>query len=201
MRARTFFIVLSFVALMAGITQVKSASADYQQQVVASDGLHLRSGPSTDDDVILTIPDGGIVDVLNDNAGWYEVEYDGEDGYVDATWLSDPGVGSDGTCIFVWGEWACASQHLVEMIYAAADYYGADGDQMLNVAACESEFNPDNVGPFGELGVFQFLPGTFVDTEGVDVAYADTQTQVYFAAKLFAQGKSWYWTCNSLMGY
>lgn len=45
--------------------------------VVALAGLHLRSGPSTSDAILESMPYGATVDVLDESSGWYQVTHDG----------------------------------------------------------------------------------------------------------------------------
>lgn len=53
--------------------------------------LNLRSGPSTDYSVLLTIPRGGIVDYYSKTSdGWAKVKYNGKMGYVNAKYLTMP---------------------------------------------------------------------------------------------------------------
>ena len=52
-------------------------------KVTATDGLHLRTGPSTDHAVILTIPHGAMVHSSDYSNGWYKVSYSGHTGWCD----------------------------------------------------------------------------------------------------------------------
>lgn len=55
-------------------------------------GVHMRSGPSTDDDVITTIPFGRQVDVNTgfvDNPNWSAIDYNGRSGYMMNRYLTD----------------------------------------------------------------------------------------------------------------
>ncbi|GGF31064.1 hypothetical protein GCM10010954_32790 [Halobacillus andaensis] len=58
-------------------------------EVVVQSGanLNLRSGPSTDDSILTPIPNGSKIDVIGTNGSWYEVQYDGETGWVSGEFL------------------------------------------------------------------------------------------------------------------
>ena len=54
-----------------------------------TDGVNLRSGPSTDSDVVRRISVGSAVEVLeHDPANWSLIRFDGEDGYVRSDYLA-----------------------------------------------------------------------------------------------------------------
>ncbi len=72
------------------------ASAGGQAQVIASGGLHLRSGPSTGSSIILTMPNGSIVDVVGASGAWDSVRYNGTTGWAYATYLSAVSKGGGG---------------------------------------------------------------------------------------------------------
>src|SRR5207248_2447686 len=56
-----------------------------------------------------------------------------------------------------------AGGSMESIIRAAAAAWGADPDQMLRVAYCESHYNPNAVNASsGASGLFQFLPSTWV---------------------------------------
>jgi cell wall-associated NlpC family hydrolase len=65
-------------------------------KVTATDGLHLRTGPSTADGVILTMPHGATVNVVGGSGGWYKVTYSGHTGWCDGIYLT-PEVGGGGS--------------------------------------------------------------------------------------------------------
>lgn len=60
---------------------VKMAKA---AKVSADGGLNIRSEPSTDADILGVAEDGSLLPLLKEKAddGWYEVEYEGETGYI-----------------------------------------------------------------------------------------------------------------------
>ena len=49
--------------------------------------LNLRTGTSTSNSIILTIPRGGQVTVLSSSNGWSQVTYNGRTGYVSSSYL------------------------------------------------------------------------------------------------------------------
>jgi len=86
-------------------------------------------------------------------------------------------------------------QQIISIIRTAASTYGANGDQMVRVARCESGLNPRAYDPYsGASGLFQFMPGTFYGHGGHDIWDPTDQSNV--AAKMFAQGQSSAWTCQ-----
>lgn len=84
---------------------------------------------------------------------------------------------------------------IIAIIRTAAATYGANGDQMVRVARCESGLNERAYDPYsGASGLFQFMPGTFYGHGGHDIWDPTDQSNV--AAKMFAQGQSSAWTCQ-----
>ncbi len=67
--------------------------------VTATNGLNLRSGPSTSDSILDVLPHGADVKVLAASDGWFQVSYNGETGWCSGTYLSadSGGAGSGGT--------------------------------------------------------------------------------------------------------
>ena len=88
-----------------------------------------------------------------------------------------------------------SQQQVIAIIRAAAARYGANGDQMVRVARCESSLNPRAYDPgSGASGLFQFMPGTFYGHGGHDIWDAADQSNV--AAKMFADGQAGQWGCK-----
>jgi soluble lytic murein transglycosylase-like protein len=54
-----------------------------------------------------------------------------------------------------------ASHDVQALIVNAAHRYGLNPQQMLRVAWCESRWNPSARSASGDMGVFQFMPGTW----------------------------------------
>ena len=88
-----------------------------------------------------------------------------------------------------------SQQQVISIIRTAASRFGANGDQMVRVARCESGLNPRAYDPYsGSSGLFQFMPGTFYGNGGRDIWDPTDQSNV--AAKMFAQAQSGAWTCK-----
>ena len=86
------------------------------------------------------------------------------------------------------------------IIRAAAGAEGADPDQLLRVAWCESRYNPSAVNPSGAAGLFQFMPGTWA-ANSVRAGYAgasvfDPVASANVAAWMFARGAAGQWACR-----
>ena len=104
-----------------------------------------------------------------------------------------------------------SKDEIIELIRWRAQVHGAPVQLMLNVAQCESRFNPNAVGKLGERGLFQWLPGRLnawdytsayrVSSIDIITAYqrADPNSVYYdidAAAELFARGIvviRWHW--------
>jgi chaperonin cofactor prefoldin len=84
---------------------------------------------------------------------------------------------------------------IIVIISDAAARYGANGDQMVRVARCESGLNPRAYSASsGASGLFQFMPGTFYGHGGKNIW--DPYDQSNVAAQMFAQGQASAWTCR-----
>jgi hypothetical protein len=83
---------------------------------------------------------------------------------------------------------------IISIITSAALAHGISAEWMIRVARCESGLNIYAHNPSGATGLFQFMPGTFVGNGGVDI-YDPTQ-QANVAAKMFANGQSYQWSCK-----
>lgn len=90
-----------------------------------------------------------------------------------------------------------------EIIRSAASIHGANPDQLLRVARCESSLNPSAIGDHGAaVGLFQFHPATFM----ANVRYGgfpydlgdrfDPAASANVAAWMFARGQSSQWSCR-----
>lgn len=83
------------------------------------------------------------------------------------------------------------------IIREAAATHGVSGDRLIQVAHCESRFNPHAVGRAGEQGLFQLLPAGLGRTFRT-MGYGDpfnAREASDFAAWAFAHGLSRHWTC------
>ncbi len=90
---------------------------------------------------------------------------------------------------------------IVAIIRAAAAAWGADPDQLLRVAYCESRYNPNAYNPSsGASGLFQFLPRTWA-ANSVRAGYGGASVfepvaNANTAAYMFASGQARQWSCK-----
>lgn len=64
--------------------------------VTASDGLNLRTGPSTSNAIILVMPHGTVVQVTATSNGWYKVDDNGHVGWCSGLYLNPVSSGGGG---------------------------------------------------------------------------------------------------------
>ncbi|MEK6208385.1 MAG: G5 domain-containing protein [Chloroflexota bacterium] len=86
------------------------------------------------------------------------------------------------------------------IIREAAAAHGADPEQLVRVAYCESRFNPGAYNASGAAGLFQFMPGTWA-ANSVRSGYAgasvyDPVASANVAAWMFARGQAYQWVCR-----
>jgi uncharacterized protein YabE (DUF348 family) len=86
------------------------------------------------------------------------------------------------------------------IIREAAAAQGADADQLVRVAYCESRFNPGAYNASGASGLFQFMPGTWA-ANSVRAGFAgasvfDPVASANVAAWMFARGQAFQWVCR-----
>ncbi|MEA2645535.1 MAG: trimeric autotransporter adhesin, partial [Chloroflexota bacterium] len=87
------------------------------------------------------------------------------------------------------------SGSIPDIIRAAAAKWGANPDQLLRVANCESHFNPRAYNSSsGASGLFQFKPSTYAAHGGTNIW--DPVEQSDIAAKMFSQGLARQWGCK-----
>lgn len=172
--------------------------------------LNLRTGPSLDHEVTSVLPDGAAVELRGEpQNGFYPVSHDGVTGWASADFLqigsdepvapeepadppaeepSDPPVdGSDGY----------TEDEIIQIIYAAADMYGQPREDMLRVARCESNLDPNAVNPTSNAsGLFQFLPSTWETTPYADQDIFDPVANAEAAAWMWDNGRRNEWVCQ-----
>jgi len=96
---------------------------------------------------------------------------------------------------------APAPGDIESVIRAAAATWGADANQLLRVAWCESRYNPYAVNArSGAAGLFQFMPSTWA-ANSVRAGYAgasvfDPVANANTAAFMFRNGQAWQWSCK-----
>ena len=96
---------------------------------------------------------------------------------------------------------APAPGDIESIIRTAAAAWGADPNQLLRVAWCESRYNPYAVNSrSGAAGLFQFMPATWA-ANSVRAGYAgasvfDPVANANTAAFMFRNGQAWQWSCK-----
>jgi uncharacterized protein YabE (DUF348 family) len=92
------------------------------------------------------------------------------------------------------------SSEIEAIIRDAAAAQGADADQLLRVAYCESRYNPGAYNASGASGLFQFLPSTWA-VNSIRAGFAgasvfDPAAAANVAAWMFARGQAGQWVCK-----
>jgi uncharacterized protein YabE (DUF348 family) len=92
------------------------------------------------------------------------------------------------------------SSEIETIIRDAAAAHGADAEQLLRVAYCESRFNPGAYNASGASGLFQFMPRTWA-ANSVRAGYAgasafDPVASANVAAWMFVRGQAYQWVCR-----
>lgn len=86
---------------------------------------------------------------------------------------------------------------IIQIIYAAADMYGQPREDMLRVARCESNLDPNAVNPSSNAsGLFQFLPSTWETTPYADQDIFDPVANAEAAAWMWSEGRRGEWVCQ-----
>jgi uncharacterized protein YabE (DUF348 family) len=93
-----------------------------------------------------------------------------------------------------------ASSEIEAIIRDAAAAQGADAEQLLRVAYCESRFNPGAYNASGASGLFQFMPATWA-ANSVRAGFSgasvwDPVASANVAAYMFRMGQSGQWVCR-----
>ena len=94
-----------------------------------------------------------------------------------------------------------APAEIERIIREAAARWGADPEQLLRVAWCESRFNPLAYNPSAQdTGLFQFIPGTWAANSPragyAGVSAFDAVANANTAAMMFSRSQAWQWTCK-----
>jgi uncharacterized protein YabE (DUF348 family) len=92
------------------------------------------------------------------------------------------------------------SSEIEQIIRDAAAAQGADAEQLLRVAYCESRYNPGAYNASGASGLFQFLPSTWA-ANSVRAGFAgasvwDPVASANVAAYMFRLGQAGQWVCK-----
>ena len=56
--------------------------------IITADEVNMRSGPSTESEVLIVLYNGAIVNVHGSYGNWYEIDYNGLNGYVYRDYIS-----------------------------------------------------------------------------------------------------------------
>lgn len=88
----------------------------------------------------------------------------------------------------------CAPDWISEAITHEAKRYGVERNLMMRIAACESDFKPTTIGAAGEIGIFQWMPGTWDSSNTVGDIH-DSWNQSTNAARFISLGHGHLWTC------
>ena len=88
-------IATRLAALTAAILML-SVEYSAAAPALATSNVNLRNGPGTTYTVVMTIPGGSNLDVNSCNAGWCQVTYQGQNGYVIATSIDQGGSAPPG---------------------------------------------------------------------------------------------------------
>jgi len=92
------------------------------------------------------------------------------------------------------------SSEIEAIIRDAAAAQGADAEQLLRVAYCESRYNPGAYNASGAAGLFQFLPSTWA-ANSVRAGFGgasvfDPVASANVAAWMFVRGQAGQWVCR-----
>ncbi len=92
------------------------------------------------------------------------------------------------------------SSEIEAIIRDAAAAQGADAEQLLRVAYCESRYNPGAYNASGASGLFQFLPSTWA-VNSVRAGFGgasvwDPVASANVAAYMFRSGQAGQWVCK-----
>jgi len=92
---------------------------------------------------------------------------------------------------------ASSEEEIIQIIYAAADAYDQPRDDMLRVARCESNLDPNAINAGGDThGLFQFLPSTFASTPYAEHSIYDPWANANAAGWMWSQGRRNEWVCQ-----
>lgn len=87
-------------------------------------------------------------------------------------------------------------EQVIQAIYNAAAEYGQDPGAMERVARCESQLNEHAYSPRGEMGIFQFHPGTWAQTPFAGTDPYDPVNNARAAGWMWLNGRKGEWVCQ-----
>jgi len=191
-----------------------SAASGYEA-VVTTDALNLRAGASTDSQILDVMPYGTVVTLTGQSSnGFVSVSYNGTAGWAYGIYVNGPVSGSGPSSGDTSGNGTSSSgdtsgntnttpppdsgsTDIVSIIYAAADRYGQPRADMLRVAECESNLDPNAVNPIsGASGLFQFLPSTWATTPYANDNIFDPWASANAAGWMWSVGRRGEWACQ-----
>ena len=90
-----------------------------------------------------------------------------------------------------------STDEIIQIIYAAADRYGQPREDMLRVARCESNLNPNAVNAAGSsYGLFQFIRSTWESTPYASYDIFDPWASANAAGWMWSVGRRNEWVCQ-----
>jgi uncharacterized protein YraI len=172
-----------------------SGSTTVIDTLVATANVNMRTGPGTSYQVVRVVASGTEVGVTGSaQGGFVPVKVGSQTGFISASFLGEPGSAPGNPPANPSGD-----QEIINIIYAAADRWGQPRADMLRVARCESNLNPNAVNrSSGASGLFQFMPSTFAFTpngkagESIFNAYSSADA----AGWMWANGMRNHWSCQ-----
>lgn len=154
--------------------------------------LNLRDGPSANQPVLAVMPAGAAVSLTGvTEAGFYRVIYNGQVGWAAVDYLSVPGAPPTST-----GGVSYTQDQIVQIIYEAADRYSQSREDMLRVAQCESNLDPNAVNPSGSYGLFQFIRSTWAGTPYASYDIFDPWANANAAGWMWSVGRANEFICG-----
>ncbi len=171
-----------------------SGSTTVIETLVATANVNMRTGPGTSFQVLRVVTRGAEVGVTGSaQGGFLPVKVGGQTGFISASYLGKPGSTSGNT-----GN-PSGDQAIIDIIYAAADKWGQPRADMLRVARCESNLNPNAVNrSSGASGLFQFMPSTFAFTPNGKAGESifNARSSADAAGWMWANGMRNHWVCQ-----
>jgi len=83
---------------------------------------------------------------------------------------------------------------VIETIHEAADTYGISRWSMVELARCESTFEPEAVGYRGwYVGLFQWEIGSWLETPFADYSRTNAWANSHATGRALARGEAWRW--------
>lgn len=210
--------------LLIGSMPAAAQKKNKTLQVMFLDGAAIRASPSNQADKLTTAECGESLVVKGKRQeAWYPIELDGAKGWVNGylvtfdTKVGDychkyapqevlvnaglalppPPPAAEISTAAVQVEQPVASGYgsIEDVICQAAINYGQSCQAMIAVAMCESTLSPNAVGGLGEMGLFQFLPGTWASTPYAGQDPFDPVANANAAAWMWSMGRRGEWYC------